>query len=117
LRTGEARDAAIVLRAAIRNRAKADGPPIDELLLALALTKLDRRDEARKLLAKASAWMDDGTATLRVASVLAARPAGPLACLAAVAHVPDVRLNPLDPFTAHDLAALRAEVEKALGER
>jgi hypothetical protein len=31
---------------------------------------------------------------------------------------PDVRLNPLDPFTAHELAALRAETERALrGQR
>jgi hypothetical protein len=117
LRTGNARDASLVLRAAIRNRTMADEPPIDELLLALALVKLDRRAEARRLLGKASEWMDNGTAPQRVASLLAARTAGPLAALTALAHVPDVRLNPLDSFTAHELYVLRREVETALGVR
>jgi hypothetical protein len=60
--------------------------------------------------------MDDGTAPLRVASLLGARPAGPLTSLAALAHVPDVRLNALDPFTAHELYSLRREAEQALVE-
>jgi len=47
----------------------------------------------------------------------AAGPAGPLAALTALAHVPDVRLNALDPFTAHELYVLRREVETALGAR
>jgi hypothetical protein len=34
--------------------------------------------------------------------------------LAALAHAPDVRLNPLDPFTAHELYTLRREAEQAL---
>jgi hypothetical protein len=113
LRTGKAREAAVVLRAAIRNRVN-DRPPIDELLLALALIRLERRDEARELLTKAAAWMDDGTAPQRLASLLVARPAGPLAALASVARVPDLRLNPLDPFTAHELEVLRREAEQAL---
>jgi WD40 repeat protein len=117
LRTGNARDAAQVFRAAILNRTNKDEPPIDELLLALALVKLDRREEARHLLTKASEWMDEGTTPQRVALLLAARPAGPLAALTAIAHVPDVRLNPLDPFTAHELYVLRREVETALGVR
>jgi hypothetical protein len=114
LRTGNARDAALVFRAAIRNRTSDDVPPIDELLLALALIKLGRRDEARQFLTKVADWMDNGTAPQRLASLLGARPAGPLAALAAVAHVPDPRLNPLDPFTAHDLDSLRREAETAL---
>jgi hypothetical protein len=117
LRTGDARAAALVFRAAIRNRTNKDEPPIDELLLALALVKLDRHDEARDLLAKASAWIDDGTAPQRLASLLGARPAGPLASLTALAHVPDPRLNSLDPFTAHELHALRREAEAALAGR
>jgi hypothetical protein len=115
LRTGNARAAAVVLRAAIRNRTR-EQPPTDELLLALTLIKLDRRDEARQLLTKAAAWMD-GAAPQRLASILGARPAGPLAALTALAHVPDVRLNPLDPFTAHELYALRREAERALAAR
>jgi hypothetical protein len=111
LRTGNAREAAVVLRGAIRNRTS-DQPPIDELLLALALIQLDRRDEARQFLARAAEWMDHGTAPQRLASLVGARPAGPLAALTALAHVPDVRLNPLDPFTAHELHTLRAELEK-----
>jgi hypothetical protein len=61
--------------------------------------------------------MDNGTAPQRVASLLAARTAGPLAALTALAHVPDVRLNTLDPFTACELSVLRREVETALGGR
>jgi hypothetical protein len=45
------------------------------------------------------------------------RPGGPLAALTAVAHVPDLRLNPLDPFTARELYALRREAEQALAGR
>jgi WD40 repeat protein len=116
LRTGDARDAAVVLRAAIRNRTT-DEPPIEELLLALALVKLDRHGEARQRLKRATDWMDNGTAPQRLASLLGASPAGPLAALTAIAHVPDVRLNPLDPFTAHELATLRREVEHALAEQ
>jgi hypothetical protein len=114
LRTGNARDAALVLRAAIRNRTTPEQPPIDELLLALALVELDRHDEARQLLKKAAEWMDGGTAPQRLASLLALRPAGPLATLAAVAHAPDPRLNALDPFTGHELVTLRAELEESL---
>src|SRR5262249_22528865 len=116
LRTGNPRDAALVLRAAIRHR-QPDTPPIDELLLALALVKLDRRDEARQHLTKAVEWMDRGTMPLRAASLLGARPAGPLAALAAAPHVPDVRLTPLAPFTAHELHTLRREVEQALADK
>jgi hypothetical protein len=116
LRTGDPRDAAVVLRAAIRNRTT-EQPPIEELLLALALVKLDRRDEARKHLKSASDWMDNGTAPHRLASLIGARPAGPLAALAALAHAPDVRINPLDPFTARELYGLRREVEEALAAR
>jgi hypothetical protein len=37
--------------------------------------------------------------------------------LTARAHVPDLRLNPLDPFSAHELYVLRREVGSALGVR
>src|SRR5262249_49391027 len=115
LRLGNARDAALVLRASLRHRQ--DDAPIDELLLALALIDLDRRDEARKLLATAVAWMDQGRPPLTAASLLGARSGGPLTALGALIQTPaDARLNPLDPFTAHELTSLRAEVEKALGE-
>src|SRR5262245_1102590 len=36
-------------------------------------------------------------------------PCEPLAALTAVAHVPDLRLNPLYPLTAHELDTLRRE--------
>jgi hypothetical protein len=112
LRTGDARNAALVLRAALRHRAD-DEPPIDDLLLALALIVLERRDEARQRLTKAAAWMERGVAPLRAASLLGLRPCGPLAALGAV-YAPDVRLNPLDPFTAHELNTLRREAEQTL---
>jgi hypothetical protein len=115
LRTGNARDAALILRAAARHRAP-DAAPIEELLLALALVKLDRRDEARQHL-KNACWTE-GTTPQRAAALFGLRPAGPLAALTALAQMPcGPRLNPLDPFTAHELATLRAEVERALGQR
>jgi hypothetical protein len=113
LRAGNARDAAIVLRAALRNRAPSQ-PPLDELLLCHALLQLDRLDEARRCLKTAAEWMDHGTAPQRAASLLSVSTGGPLAALAPVAHVPDVRLNPLDPFTAHELYTLRRDAERLL---
>jgi hypothetical protein len=85
------------------------------LLLALACVKQQKHDEARQLLQTAVAWLDQAGQPMRAASLVALRPAGPLATLAALAHPPpDPRLNPLDPFTGHELGTLRAEVEKAL---
>jgi hypothetical protein len=111
LRTGDTRGAAVVLRAAARHRH--DEAPVDELLLSLALTRLDRREEARQYLTKAVAWMDG--APQRAAALLGLRQVGPLAALGgAVAPAPDPRLNPLDPFTAHELHVLRREAEQAL---
>jgi hypothetical protein len=86
-------------------------------LLALALIKLNRQDEARQHLKTAVTWMDRGTAVPRAAALMGLANAGPFTALAAVAHAPDPRLNALDPFTGHELVALRREVEMALARR
>ena len=46
---------------------------------------------------------------------LGASASGPLAALGPVAHTPDGRISPLDPFTAHDLFTLRTAAQRALG--
>jgi WD40 repeat protein len=117
LRTSKPRDAAIVLRAALRHRPP-NTPPIDELLLAIACAKLNRRDEARKHLRTAIAWMDRADQLLRATSLVGHASGDPFVALGALAHTPpDPRLNALDPFTGHELRTLRAEVEKALQQR
>ena len=85
LRTGSAREAIPVLRAALEKRGP-NSPPVEELLLALAYIQLRQPTEARKHLQTAVAWMRrDSNSVPR-----------------------------LDPSTAHELTALRTEVEKAL---
>jgi hypothetical protein len=98
IRTGSAKEAVTVLQTAIKNRGP-DAPPVEELLLALAHIELKQFAVARKHLQTAVAWMRRGTAQ------------APLAITP-----PDPRLMPLDPQTAHDLTALRAEVEKTLAK-
>jgi hypothetical protein len=116
LRTANPRDAVIVLRAAIRHRPPGT-PPIDELLLTLACIKLKRLEEARKHLGTAVAWMDRSDQPLRATSLVGLSAATPFAALGALAQPPDPRLNPLDPFTGHELRTLRKEVETALNQR
>ncbi len=117
LRTGSAREAAIVLRAAIRHRG-ADAPPVEELLLALAHVRLKQFAEARLHLRTTVAWMQRGSEPLRAAALAGLAARSPLAALGAVAVTPpDPRLVPLDPHTAYELTALRAEVEKALAKQ
>jgi DNA-binding beta-propeller fold protein YncE len=114
LRTGATKEASLVLRAALRNR-EGDAPPVEELLLALAHVQRHQPDEARKYLTTAVAWTNRGTQPVRAISLLGLRLAGPLAALSGMAmRPPDPRLVPLDHATAHELASLRAEVEKAL---
>jgi WD40 repeat protein len=112
LRTGSARDAILVLRAAIRKRG--DGPPAEELLLALAHLRQKQPDEARRHLQAAVTWMRRGSEPIRAASLSGLSAAGPLAVLAGLPLRPaDPRLL-FDPQTAHEVKALRAEVETAL---
>jgi hypothetical protein len=114
LRTGAAREARLVVRAAIKKRGP-DAPPVAELLLALAHLQLNQPVVARKYLASAVAWMQRGSEPVRAASLLGLAPRGPLAALGSLAvTAPDPRLVPLDPWTAHALTALRAEVVQAL---
>jgi hypothetical protein len=114
LRTGSRREAVLVLRAAIRSRAP-DAPPVEELLLALAHARLKQPAEARKHLQTAVAWMQRGSEPVRAASLSGLAVRSPLTALAGLAVTPpDPRLVPLDAQTAHELTALRSEVEKAL---
>jgi hypothetical protein len=114
LRTGSARDAVLVLRAA-RNKRGPDAPPVEELLLALAHAHRKQPAEAHKHLRAAVAWMQRGSEPIRAASLAGLAARSPLSALAALPLTPpDPRLVPLDHQTAHELTALRAEVEKAL---
>jgi hypothetical protein len=114
LRTGSAKEARAALQTALQKRPAADAP-VEELLLALAHVQLGQPAQARKYLQVADAGMRRGRETVRAAALagLLARPS-----LAAVGGLsvrpPDPRLVPLDAQTAHELTALRAEVEKAL---
>jgi hypothetical protein len=95
-----------------RNR---DVPPVEELLLALAEAHQKQTAEARKHLQAAVAWMRQGTAPVRIATLAALGVGGPVTALVGLAVRPaDPRLEPLHQQTAHELAVLRAEVEKAL---
>jgi hypothetical protein len=115
LRTGTPRDAILVLRAALARRGP-DAPPVEEILLALAHAQQHQPTEARENLRKAVAWMRRGPETVRSAALAGLAAGGPLAALSGLAVAPpDPRLEPLRHQTAHELTALRAEVEKALG--
>jgi WD40 repeat protein len=114
LRTGSAREALAVLRAARKQRGP-DAPPVEELLLALAHAKLKQLAAARTHLEAAVAWMRQGGEPVRAAGLLGLAVRGPLTALASQAvPPPDPRLEPLDRQTAQELTALRAEAEKAL---
>jgi hypothetical protein len=72
-------------------------------------------DEARKHLQTAVAWMRPGTEPVRAVALAGLGARGPLAALGGVSVTPpDYRLVPLDGWTARELTALRAEVEKGL---
>jgi hypothetical protein len=117
LRTGAAKEARAALQTALKKRPAAD-PPVEELLLALAHVQLKQPAQARTYLQAADAGMRLGRETIRAAALagLLARPS-----LAAVGGLsvspPDPRLVPLDAQAAHELAALHAEVEKALAAK
>jgi tRNA A-37 threonylcarbamoyl transferase component Bud32 len=114
LRAGAPRDAILVLRATLAKRRRG-APPVEELLLALALTQQNQPAEAREHLRKAVAWMQRGAEPVRAAVLSGLAAAGPLVALGGLAVTPpDPRLELLDHQSAHELTALRAEVEKAL---
>jgi DNA-binding beta-propeller fold protein YncE len=114
LRTGSAREAILVLRAA-RNKRGPDVAPVEELLLALAHLRLDQPAEARKHLQTAVAWTERGPAPVRATTLAGLVVRGPLPALGAlVISPPDPRRTQIDYQTTHELTALRAEVEKAL---
>jgi WD40 repeat protein len=111
LRTGTAKEAILVLRAALRNRDE-NAPPVEEVLLALAHARLKQRAEARAYLRKAAGWMRPAVEPVRAASLAGLCATNPRAALAGVVlRQPDPRL---DHQTNHELAGLRAEVEKEL---
>jgi hypothetical protein len=117
LRTGAAKEARAALLTALKKR-PADEPPVEELLLGLAHVRLGQPAQARKYLQAADAGMRRGREAVRAAALagLLARPS-----LAAVGSLsvgpPDPRRVPLEAQTAHELTALRAEVEKALAAK
>jgi hypothetical protein len=112
LRTGAPREAILVLRAALTRR-DPDAAPLEELLLALAHARLDQREQARMHHRRAVAWMRRGPRAVQAASLVGLARRGPLVAIAGLALAPpDPRL---DHQTAHELEAIRAEVEKALG--
>jgi hypothetical protein len=111
LRTGSAREATLVLRAAIRRRPM-NAPPVEEMLLALAHARLNQRAQAVGYLRTAVAWMRPATEPVRAASLSGLGATNLLAALASVAlRQPDPRL---DHQTNRELLGLRAEVEEAL---
>ncbi len=114
LRTGSPRESILVLGAAITRRGSG-GPPVEELLLALAHLQHHQPAEASKHLQTSLAWMRAGTTPVRAAVLAGLATAGSLSTLSALTITPpDPRLESLDPATAHEVIALRAEVEKAL---
>jgi hypothetical protein len=117
LRTGSAKEAVPRLQARLKARPK-DAPPVEELLLALAHHALDQPDEARRHLAVATAWLDQGQLPLQATAIVGSLGTGWPAVLPLTQARPlHPRLNPLDWETRLELEALRAEAEKALGSR
>jgi Flp pilus assembly protein TadD len=110
LRAGRAEEAIARLRQALQ-RPKSDQVS-DELLLALAYQRLGQADEARRWLARATAWFDRGQRPLQAAAVAGAGTAGPWAQLPAVAvSPPDPRARTLGWETWLELTLLRREAE------
>jgi hypothetical protein len=119
VRTGSAKEALAVLQTAIEKRRR-DGPPVEELLLALANVALKQPGEARKHLQTAVAWMLLGADPVRTAAGLVGLAGrGPLPALGGVlGPPPDPRRKQVDAQTMEELIGLRGEVEKALaGEK
>ena len=111
LRTDSAREAVPVLRAALK-KCGPNSPPVEELLLALAHAQSKQPTEARKHLQTAVAWIQRDSGPVRAASLAGLAVRSPLTTLGSLVTTPP---SPrLDPSTAHELAALRTEVEKAL---
>jgi hypothetical protein len=117
LRTGSAKEALPLLQARLKARPK-DAPPVEELLLALAYHALDQPDEARRYLARTTAWLDQGQLPLQATALVGALGTGWPAALPLTQVRPShPRLHPLDWETRLELEALRAEAEKALATR
>jgi Flp pilus assembly protein TadD len=114
LRAGRAVEAVDRLRQALQRR-KGDNQVSDELLLALAYHQLGRAEEARRWLAKATAWFDRQQMPLRAAAVVAAGAADRWAQLAASAvSPPDPRSPALGWEVWLELTLLRHEAEGKL---
>jgi tetratricopeptide (TPR) repeat protein len=114
LRAGRAEEAVTRLRQALKLRGS-DYQVSDELLLALAYHRLGRAGEARRWLARATAWFDRGQMPLRAAAAAGAGAATPWAQLPAVAVAPpDPRARAMGWEAWLELTLLRREAEAAL---
>ncbi len=92
---------------------RGDLPPVEELLLALAHLDLKKPDQARRWLAKATAWLDRYRGPLRLAGCLAATSGGILPGFALLNQdSADPRFNPFQWETWHEVQVLRREAVK-----
>jgi WD40 repeat protein/tetratricopeptide (TPR) repeat protein len=115
LRAGRAEEAVTRLQQALKRRGS-NNQVSDELLLALAYHRLGRAEEARRWLARATAWFDREQLPRQAAAVVGAGAATPWAQLPAVAVAPpDPRARTLGWETWLELSLLRREAEAALG--
>jgi hypothetical protein len=115
LRSGSPREAVPALQTALARR-DPGAAPVEELLLALAHSRVGQLTEARKHHQAAVAWMQPGSEPVRAAALAGLAARGPLFALGSLPVTPpDPRLLAMDQPTAHELFALRGEVERCLG--
>jgi Flp pilus assembly protein TadD len=117
LRAGRAEEAIARLQKALikRPRSRYVDRPSDELLLALAYHQLGQSGEARRWLARATAWFDRQQRPLQMAAVAGAGAAGPWPQLSAIAVAPpDPRARTLGWEAWLELTLLRREAEETL---
>jgi hypothetical protein len=114
LRTGALAGALGPLEKALARRS-ADGPPLEELLLALAHAKRSEPARARKYLQAFLSWREQDRQPVHPATLAGLASRGPFAVLPALPVVPaDSRLGPFGWPTTADLTALCIEADKAL---
>jgi hypothetical protein len=90
-------------------------PPVDELLLAEAYRQPNRPDDARRVLAAATAWLDRPRAPMRIANVVSHAAVNGWAALGeAVKPVADPRRDPSDWEAWYECEVYRAKVESLL---